>query len=108
MATSLKRVKVAPKGMGLNDFVAMQEGFFAAEGLDVELERQRAAIDRVGSTLGDLGNNLESRMARLIETLSPMVGDLDEVREVVEPLQTATKRVGRIAERIPGPGRKPE
>src|SRR6478672_3216224 len=38
MVTSLKRVKVAPKGMGLNDFVAMQEGFFAAEGLDVEFD----------------------------------------------------------------------
>ncbi len=38
MADSLKRVKVAPKGMGLNDFVAMQEGFFAAEGLDVEFD----------------------------------------------------------------------
>jgi NitT/TauT family transport system substrate-binding protein len=38
MATSLKRVKIAPKGMGLNDFVAHQEGFFAAEGLDVELD----------------------------------------------------------------------
>jgi NitT/TauT family transport system substrate-binding protein len=31
-------VKIAPKGMGLNDFVAMQEGFFAAEGLDVEFD----------------------------------------------------------------------
>lgn len=29
---------VAPKGMGLNDFVAMQEGIFAAEGLDVEFD----------------------------------------------------------------------
>jgi len=38
MATSLKQVKVAPKGMGLNDFVAMQEGFFADEGLDVEFD----------------------------------------------------------------------
>ena len=38
MAASLKRVKVAPKGMGLNDFVAMQEGFFTAEGLDVEFD----------------------------------------------------------------------
>ena len=38
MAVSLKRVKVAPKGMGLNDFVAMQNGFFAAEGLDVEFD----------------------------------------------------------------------
>ena len=34
----LKRVKVAPKGMGLNDFVAQQEGFFAKEGLDVEFD----------------------------------------------------------------------
>jgi hypothetical protein len=31
-------VKIAPKGMGLNDFVAMQEGYFAAEGLDVALD----------------------------------------------------------------------
>jgi NitT/TauT family transport system substrate-binding protein len=32
---SLTQVTVAPKGMGLNDFVAQQEGFFAAEGLGV-------------------------------------------------------------------------
>jgi NitT/TauT family transport system substrate-binding protein len=38
MATTLKHVKIAPKGMGLNDFVAQQEGYFAAEGLDVELD----------------------------------------------------------------------
>jgi NitT/TauT family transport system substrate-binding protein len=38
MARQLHRVKIAPKGMGLNDFVAMQEGFFAAEGLDVEFD----------------------------------------------------------------------
>ena len=38
LATSLKHVKIAPKGMGLNDFVAQQEGFFAAEGLDVEFD----------------------------------------------------------------------
>jgi ABC-type nitrate/sulfonate/bicarbonate transport system substrate-binding protein len=36
--TTLKTVKVAPKGMGLNDFVAHQEGYFAAEGLDVEFD----------------------------------------------------------------------
>src|SRR4030088_2020732 len=36
--TSLQRVKIAPKGMGLNDFVAYQEGYFAAEGLDVEFD----------------------------------------------------------------------
>ena len=38
MATGIARVKIAPKGMGLNDFVAMQEGYFAAEGLDVKFD----------------------------------------------------------------------
>src|SRR6202012_2253997 len=38
MATQLIPVRVAPKGMGLNDFVAMQEGYFAAEGLDVQFD----------------------------------------------------------------------
>ena len=32
----MHKVRVAPKGMGLNDFVAQQEGFFAAEGIEVE------------------------------------------------------------------------
>jgi NitT/TauT family transport system substrate-binding protein len=36
MTTALRTVRVAPKGMGLNDFVAQQEGFFAAEGIEVE------------------------------------------------------------------------
>jgi NitT/TauT family transport system substrate-binding protein len=38
MTTSLKNVKIAPKGMGLNDFVASHEGFFAVEGLHVEFD----------------------------------------------------------------------
>src|SRR5258705_1873173 len=38
MASSLRPVTVAPKGMGLYDFVALQGGFFAAEGLDVDLD----------------------------------------------------------------------
>jgi NitT/TauT family transport system substrate-binding protein len=32
----MRKVRVAPKGMGINDFVAEQEGFFAAEGIEVE------------------------------------------------------------------------
>jgi len=32
----MRKVRVAPKGMGLNDFVAEQEGFFEAEGIQVE------------------------------------------------------------------------
>ena len=38
MATTLTRVKVAPKGMGLYDFVAQQERFFEAEGIEVEFD----------------------------------------------------------------------
>ena len=38
MAAALRSVKIAPKGMGLNDFVAYQEGYFTAEGLDVEFD----------------------------------------------------------------------
>jgi len=34
----MKKVTVAPKGMGLNDFVAKEEGFFEAEGLDVAFD----------------------------------------------------------------------
>src|SRR5262252_5997551 len=36
--TALLHVKVAPKGMGLNDFVAFEEGYYADEGVDVELD----------------------------------------------------------------------
>jgi NitT/TauT family transport system substrate-binding protein len=38
MARALKRATVAPKGMGINDFVAQEEGFFAAEGLELEFD----------------------------------------------------------------------
>ena len=34
----LLSIKVAPKGMGLNDFVAQEEGYFAEEGLAVEFD----------------------------------------------------------------------
>ena len=39
MTEALSRMKFSPKGMGLNDFVAMEEGFFRDEGLDVEIDR---------------------------------------------------------------------
>jgi len=38
MTEGFMPIRVAPKGMGLNDFVAYQEGFFAAEGVDVEFD----------------------------------------------------------------------
>src|ERR1041384_7522971 len=38
MTQTLIRVKIAPKGMGLNDFVAFEEGYFGDEGLEVEFD----------------------------------------------------------------------
>src|SRR3954469_2564981 len=38
MANALRKVRVAPKGMGLNDFVAQEEGLFTAEGIEVEFD----------------------------------------------------------------------
>lgn len=38
MSEQLTQIRVAPKGMGLNEFVAMEEGFFTDEGLDVEFD----------------------------------------------------------------------
>ena len=38
MSQTRLAVRVAPKGMGLNDFVALEEDFFVDEGLDVEFD----------------------------------------------------------------------
>ena len=78
----------------------------AADGLHEEVRRQRELIDKLESTVGQVGALLDRGIGGLIDTLKPVVRDLDEVREVMEPLQTATEPMGRVAERFPGPGRK--
>jgi hypothetical protein len=48
-ARMLLSIKVAPKGMGLNDFVAYEEGFFADEGSRSSLTRRPSVVlSRVG------------------------------------------------------------
>ncbi len=37
MTATPTRMRLAPKGMGLNDFVALEHGFFTGEGLEVEI-----------------------------------------------------------------------
>ena len=34
----MRKVRVAPKGMGIHEFVAQEEGFFAEEGIEVEFD----------------------------------------------------------------------
>ncbi|MCZ6859503.1 MAG: hypothetical protein O7I42_04375 [Alphaproteobacteria bacterium] len=38
MAADRFHVKIAPQGMSLNDFVAMEESLFSQQGLDVEFD----------------------------------------------------------------------
>jgi uncharacterized coiled-coil DUF342 family protein len=54
---------------------------------------------------GELSRQVES-IDRLPKALAPLEQELGEMRDVVEPLTPAAERVGRLAERLPGPGRK--
>ena len=65
-------VKIAPKGMGLNDFVAQEEGFFTDEGLEVEFDSKTfrlcfcsslsAAIDAANFSFGFLPLGMSPRL----------------------------------------------
>lgn len=70
------------------------------------MERQRELIDALTAQIKKMGERLAAGITTLNATIEPLVNDADEVREVLEPLQRATERMGRVAERLPGPGRK--
>lgn len=100
---------------GTNDELErLREGFVpelhavrsAADGIHEEVLRQRESIDHLNADIAEMGRLLTAGLQTMQKTLEPLVRDAHEVREVVEPLQTATERVGRVAERLPGPGRK--
>ena len=78
----------------------------AADGLHTEVQRQRELISALNAQVKEMGERLAGEITTLTATIQPLVKDAAEVREVVEPLQSATERVGRVAERLPGPGRK--
>ena len=78
----------------------------ATERVDSGLRSQVESVEKLDRSLTNVGDLLGNRLSALQELLAPVVRDAGEVREVVEPLQGATKRVGRIAERLPGPGKK--
>ncbi len=91
------RTEFAPELAGLRS---------AADGVYEEVRRQREELDALEVQVKEMGQLLGGEFSALHATIKPLVRDADEVREVVEPLQTATERVGRLAERLPGPGRK--
>jgi methyl-accepting chemotaxis protein len=91
------REDVRPELAGVRD---------ATERVDSGLQSQVESVEKLDRSLKDVGALLGSRLSALHELLTPVVKDAGEVREVVEPLQGATERVGRVADRLPGPGKK--
>jgi ABC-type transporter Mla subunit MlaD len=77
-----------------------------------EIEGLQRAFGRSSDEIAALREAMTPEIAALRETLEPVVrdldhvaDDLDEVRDVVQPLLPAAERLGRLAERFPGPGR---
>jgi archaellum component FlaC len=82
-----------------NDIDGLREAF---EGSNRELAKIREAFT---PQLAALHAELLSLRAQIGGEIAGMEDHLNEVRETVEPLQGAAKRVGRAVERLPGPGR---
>jgi hypothetical protein len=71
-----------------------------------EVRRQRELIEALNTQIKQMEGELAGGLAAVHKSIAALVEDTGQVRDVVEPLQTATERVGRVAERLPGPGRK--
>jgi chromosome segregation ATPase len=125
--TDLERLRAALEPMS-EDLDRIRTTFAATseeleklrEAVTPELIGVREATDQVNTGVRDqvqsvreldgivqtMGERLEARLTALHDLFVPLIKDAGEVREVVEPLQGATERMGRIADRLPGPGRK--
>jgi len=51
-----------------------------------------------------MGQAPAARLEVLTAALTPLLRDVAEIREVVEPLEGVSERVGRLAKRLPGGG----
>jgi ABC-type transporter Mla subunit MlaD len=73
----------------------------------VDMDRRLATLDDLPDKiegLQDAFDRANDEIARLRHGLRPMVSDIDDVKEAVEPIQPAAERLGRLAERLPGGG----
>jgi len=75
----------------------------AFEGSNEQLAKHR---DAMTPQLAALRSELVALRAQVGGQIAEMEDDLSGVRDTVEPLQGAAERVGRVVERLPGPGRK--
>lgn len=106
------------------DMDALRAAFAGAEeelealrkGFIPEIQAIRCAIDAVhedvsnlpeqlgalNSDFKDVGSRLASELASLHGTIRVLVREADEMRQVVQPLQSATDRLGSAADKLPG------
>jgi methyl-accepting chemotaxis protein len=77
----------------------------SADALHHELRQVRELFAALETDVNEMGANVTQEMAALRQAVAALARDADEISDVVEPLQAATDRVGRIASRLPGGGR---
>ena len=76
----------------------------AVDGLHHDAEHVHTLLAKLDADIKETGGQLTSELAALHATIQILVREADEVRRVVEPLQGATERVGRVADKLPGGG----
>lgn len=69
---------------------------------DDEIARLREAFGPELAAFRRAADGILGEMGALRRSINALVRDADEISDVVEPLQAATERVGRVAERLPG------
>ncbi|HET8979549.1 MAG TPA: hypothetical protein VFN87_15405 [Solirubrobacteraceae bacterium] len=78
----------------------------SAHGMLEEIGRVRELLTGLDGDIREMGDRVTTEMHALDASVRALVRDADEISDVVEPLQTATERVGRVADRLPGGSRR--
>lgn len=77
----------------------------SAAALHQELRQVRELFAALEGDVNQMGDRVTTEMAALRDAIRALVRDANEISDVVEPLQSATDRVGKIADRLPGRNR---
>ena len=77
----------------------------SADGLHQELRQVRQLLGTLQTNADQLGQQVIEELAAVRGDVRALAREADEISEVVEPLQGATERVGRVANRLPVGGK---
>jgi predicted nucleic acid-binding Zn-ribbon protein len=72
------------------------------DGLRDAFEGSNREVHEVGERMGPLTEELRRLRAEVTPRLGQMQEELGDVADVVEPLEPAAERLGRLANRLPG------